>query len=78
MLQTSTIWNVMQDHVPKKQWVPIDRIFAIIESHCVLDKEDLKIHVRAPKNPHWRTSVRRVLDVKKKSGEILGRRRDEA
>jgi hypothetical protein len=37
MLPESTIWNVLQNHVPHGQWVSMREIYSIVESHSKLD-----------------------------------------
>ena len=71
MMQTSTIWSILQRHVPRSQWVTIGEIFDIVESHGVLDKDDLK--QCSSNTPKWKLTVRRVLENKKRDGRIQGR-----
>ena len=71
MMQTSTIWSILQRHVPRSQWVTIGEIFNIVESHGALDEDDLKL--RSSNTPKWKLTVRRVLENKKRAGRIQGR-----
>lgn len=71
MMQNSTIWSILQRHVPRSQWVTIGEIFDIVESHGVLDEDDLKL--RSSNIPKWKLTVRRLLENKKRDGRIQGR-----
>ena len=73
MTGRAAIWNIMREHLPRRQWISISEIFAIVESRSDLDKEDLALNCfRVPK---WRLTVRRALMEKKRAGSIQGRKR---
>ncbi len=75
MLPESTIWTFLQEHVPHGQWISIGQIFAIVESHGMIDSADLQAHRTNSATPAWRNRVRRVLEQKKRAGKIHGRKR---
>lgn len=70
-MQTSTVWSILQRHVPKSRWVTIGEIFDIVEAHGLLDEDDLKS--RSSNTLQWKLTVRRVLEDKKRAGRIQGR-----
>jgi len=67
------IWNIMRKHIPRKQWISIGEIFAIVESRSDLDNEDLEIN--SMHIPRWKFTVRRALMDKKRAGFVQGRRK---
>ena len=74
MLPESTIWTILQDHVPHGQWVSMREIFTIVESHSTLDSADLQAHRTNSLTPSWRIRVKRVLEQKKRTGKVHGRK----
>ncbi len=74
MLPESTIWTILQLHVPHGQWVSMREIFTIVESHSTLDSADLA-HRANSVTPSWRIRVKRVLERKKRTGKVHGRKR---
>ncbi len=75
MLEKPTIWSILQSHVPKGQWVPLARIYGIVESHWTMTQEDLATRKAVSGVPAWKVRVRRVLESKIKEGSVRGRRR---
>lgn len=71
MTNQTTLWGVLEDFVPRRRWVSTKEIFSIVESHLVMDVEDLKLH--ASRTPQWKVNVRRLLLNKKKAGRIQAR-----
>lgn len=75
MTQSSAVWTILQRHVPKRQWVSLGEIYEIVQTHWTLDNEDLQVH--ASDTPRWKFTVRRLLETKKRTGSIQGRRSSE-
>ena len=73
MTERSAMWNTMVEHIPKRRWISIREIFAIVESRSTLDKEDLELN--SFRIPRWRLTVRRALMDQKRLGSIQGRRK---
>jgi len=74
MMQTAAIWSILQTHAPRKRWISIGELYTIVESHSTLDNEDLEVH--ASHTPMWKLNVRRVLENKKRTGRVQGRKRE--
>ncbi len=72
MVPESTIWNILQHHVPRGQWISIGQIFAIVESYVKFDSADLQAHRTNPLIPAWRNRVKRVLEQKRGQGRFMG------
>jgi len=75
MTGQAAIWNTMIEYVPRKQWISIGDLFAIVEHGSDLDSEDLELdssHV-----PRWKLNVRRALMDKKRAGSVQGRRKTD-
>jgi hypothetical protein len=75
MLPESTIWNILQDHVPHGQWVSMREILSIVETHTTFDSTDLQAYRVNALTPSWRMRVKHLLEEKKKAGKIQGRKR---
>jgi hypothetical protein len=75
MTQSYTIWSTLQQYMPRGKWVSIGEIYTIFQSHSVLDVDDVAI--QASHTPNWKFNVRRVLDYKKRAGEIRGRKKQQ-
>jgi hypothetical protein len=75
MLQERTIWSILRNNVPKGEWVPIGKIYGIVEEHATMSQEDLARRRAHSDVPVWKASVRRVLESKTREGSIRGRRK---
>lgn len=70
MIHLPEIWDIIQSHMPRSQWLSLEDIYVLIEHFGNLDKEDFK-----PQSPHsdipkWKRNVRNVLQYRKRTGEI--------
>jgi hypothetical protein len=75
MTDDGAIWSILRYHAPKKRWISMDEIFAIIESHVVFDFEDMEIVNPSLGNPRWKHNVRHLLKLKKERGIIRTRKK---
>lgn len=73
MTNGTEIWEVLRSHLPRGQWIQIDTLYAIVERNVPLDAEDLTLNRTKSFHPRWKTTVRTLLRVKKRAGEIRGR-----
>ncbi len=70
----TTIWNTLQKHVPKRKWISLSEIFAIIQARVLLDAEDLGPASPHSGTPRWHANVRRLLRVKVQTGNVRSRK----
>ena len=75
MIAERQVWGIIQGHVPRKQWVPSEAIYAIVEMHGELDDEDRKPQSRGSNTPRWKALVHNVLTNRVKRGRIRSRKR---
>ncbi len=75
MIAARQVWGIIQGHVPRKQWVPSQDIYAIVEMHGKLDDEDREPQSLRSSTPRWKTLVRNVLANRVKKGRIRSRKR---
>ena len=62
MIAAQQVWGIIQGHVPRKQWVSSDDIYAIVELHGKLDNEDREPHSPGSSIPRWKMLVRDILE----------------
>lgn len=75
MIGARQVWGIIQGHVPRRQWVSSEDIYAIVESHGKLDHEDRQPQSPGSTTPRWKTLVRTVLTNRVKKGKIRSRKR---
>ena len=75
MIAAQQVWETIQGHVPRKQWVSSKDVFAIVEQHGGLDEEDRQPLSSDSKLPRWKAVVRSVLAEREKTGKVRSRRR---
>jgi hypothetical protein len=75
MTDNTTIWKSLQEHLPKRTWIPIAKIFATVEKFVPLDGEDL--YAAQPERPRWKSNVRRLLRLKVRAGSVRSREGQE-
>jgi hypothetical protein len=71
MTDNATIWKSLQQHLPRRTWIPIARVFAAVEQYVALDGEDLKYS--RSERPRWKSNVRRLLRTKERAGRVRAR-----
>jgi len=74
MIAARQVWGIIQGHVPRKKWVSSDDIYAIVELHGKLDKEDRKPLSSRSSIPRWKILVRNVLSNRVRRGRIRSRK----
>ena len=75
MIAARRVWGIIKGHVPRKQWVRSEDIYAIVELHGKLDDEDREPRSLRSSTPRWKTLVRNVLANRVKKGRIKSRKR---
>lgn len=73
MTDIGVIWQTIRKHAPRKIWLSIAEVCAIVEDHAKLDSDDLVPGRYPARLPKWKANVRRILKTKKKEGEVRGR-----
>jgi hypothetical protein len=73
MTDNMTIWRSLQEHLPRRTWIPIAKVFATVEKFVPLDGEDLR--ASHPERPRWKSNVRRLLRLKVRAGSVRSRTR---
>lgn len=64
-MNAADIWSLIQRHLPRNEWVPIQDIYRLIEGHAAFDDGDLTPAAPGSREPRWRRNVRNVLQQKK-------------
>jgi len=75
MIAARQVWGIIHGHVPRKQWVSSEDIYAIVELHGKLDEEDRQPQSSRSRTPKWKTLVHNVLANRVKKGRIRSRKR---
>lgn len=75
MLAANQVWGLIQGHVPRKQWVPSETVYAIVELHGKLSDEDRQPQTPGSITPKWKALVRDVLAKELQSGKVRSRKR---
>ena len=75
MIAARQVWGIIRGHVPRRQWVSSDDIYAIVELHGKLDEKDREPQSPGSRTPRWKTIVRNVLTNRVKKGRIQSRKR---
>jgi hypothetical protein len=75
MIAARQVWGIIQGHVPRRQWVSSEDIYAIVELHGELDDKDREPRSPGSITPRWKTLVRTVLTNRVKKGRIQSRKR---
>lgn len=75
MTDSVTLWTAFKEHLPKRTWIPLAEVFAVVQDHVDLDAEDLEPTRVLSDTPRWKSNVRRLLRTKKQSGSLRARRR---
>jgi len=69
----TAMWETLEKHLPRGEWVPLEDVYTIVESNLRLDAEDLSRNGIHSAHPRWKTTVRTLLRLKKQAGVIRGR-----
>jgi hypothetical protein len=72
-----TLWKTLQKYTPRKRWVALADIFAIVQRRTDLDTGDLERTNSRSGTPRWKSNIRRILHSKQRDGSIRGRKTQE-
>ena len=61
MIHLPEIWDIIQRRMPKGLWIPLQRIYQMVEEHGNLDDEDFEPQSPTSDIPKWKRNVRNVL-----------------
>lgn len=75
MTDNTTIWNTLQKHVPKGEWISLSEIFTVVRARILLDAEDLGRASSRSVTPRWEANVRRLLRLKVHTGIVRSRKK---
>jgi len=70
MTHLPEIWSCILKYLPRRQWVSLEDIYLLVETHLTLDKEDIEPQSPTSSIPKWKRNVRNVLQYRKRNGEI--------
>lgn len=70
MIHSPEIWECLQRYLPKGEWVHLQEIYRIVETHMVLDDDDFEWQSPLSDIPKWKRNVRNTLQARKKAGKI--------
>lgn len=70
MIRAYKIRQIINEHMPKNNWISLENIYLLVERYGNLDLDDSKSS--APENiePKWKRNVRNVLQTDKNAGKI--------
>ena len=75
MIAAQQVWGIIQGHVPRKQWVPSEAIYDLVELHAQLSDEDREPRAPGSITPRWKALVRDVLADELRKGKVRSRKR---
>jgi hypothetical protein len=64
------IWAVIEERLPRDQWVPLPLIYELIEQNIALHPDDFLPEAPGAQIPRWKRNVRNVLQRRKSLGDI--------
>lgn len=70
MLRNTTIWHIIRQYVPKRQWISSKEIYDIVETHTTLEAEDIAPQSPKSHTPKWKLLVRNVLVNRVQKGKL--------
>ena len=70
MTRQSKIWDCIVNHFPRRRWASLEEIYALVQNHLRLDREDLELYSPRSRIPKWKRNVRNVLQYRKTTGKI--------
>jgi hypothetical protein len=76
MIAWRQVWGIIQEHVPRNEWVSSEDIYALVELHGSLDDEDRR---QSPRSniPRWKSRVRNALAHELNKGYIRSRSKSD-
>lgn len=70
MTHLPEIWDCIRAHLPRRRWVPLEDIYALVQARLHLDREDQEPQAPTSPIPKWKRNVRNVLQYRKGTGDI--------
>lgn len=70
MTHLPDIWQCLKTKLPRGQWVDLQALYSLVESHLSLDTEDFEPQSPTSDIPKWMRNVRNVLQYRKGTGEV--------
>ena len=70
MTHLPEIWDCIRAHLPRRRWVPLEDIYALVQARLRLDREDQEPQAPTSPIPKWKRNVRNVLQYRKGTGDI--------
>lgn len=70
MTHLPEIWDCIRAYLPRGRWIPLEEIYALVQSRLRLDPEDQQPQSPTSPLPKWKRNVRNVLQYRKGTGEI--------
>ena len=64
------IWEIINAELTRDEWVPLQNIYALIETNVRLKTDDFLPSAPTISEPKWMRNVRNVLQHRKTTGEI--------
>jgi len=64
------MWDCIRTHLPRQRWVSLEKIYALVQGHLRLDREDQEPESPTSPHPKWKRNVRNVLQYRKRTGDI--------
>lgn len=64
------MWHVIEEKLPRDEWVPIQSIYEIVQNGLQLKNDDFLPSAPSSGEPKWIRNVRNVLQHRKSTGDI--------
>ena len=64
------IWDVLENDLPRDNWIDLQSIYKIIEAKTHLKDDDFLPSAPKSQEPKWMRNVRNVLQHRKTNGDI--------
>jgi hypothetical protein len=70
MLTSRRVWEVLQEHAPRGEWLRVAAIYELVADHVHLDDDDLAKVAATGTSARWQRTVRNALQRGKHSATI--------
>ena len=64
------MWEIIEEKLPRNQWIPLQEIYEHIERNITLKPDDFLQAAPTTDEPKWKRNVRNVLQRRKTMGDI--------
>ncbi len=65
------LYEILLRDVPRDEWVPLSRMYQIVEAGTILNEDDRRPSYHGSSVPRWKRNVRHAFQIGKKKGEVL-------